>query len=160
MIRSITAAALAFVIAGLSGPALGASAETLQIYGGMAKLEANKAEAAGAVMKAAAFHDDPAVLEEAAEDFASDRDQLAGYIEALGALNLSDSQRAALDAFAEGWNTAAEEGAALIEAASMESDYRARLATWWESLDDLDDTLDDALEEILEAEGVAFEDDD
>lgn len=157
MIRCIAAAALAAGLAALSTPALAASAETLQIYGGMAKLEANKAEAAGAVMKAAAFHDDAEVLEEAAEDFASDSDQLMGYVDALRALDLTGDQRAALDAFAEGWERASTEGAALIEAASMDPAYRARLSAWWEGLDDLDETIDEALEDILEAEGVGFD---
>jgi hypothetical protein len=135
-------------------------ADPLAVYGAMAKLEANKAEAAGAVLKAAAFHDMPEVLEEAAEDFESDHAQLMAYIALLQGMEISSAQRQAVDAFEAGWTEVAATGATLIAEASGDAAFRTRVVEWWESLDDLDDVIDDALEELLEEKGIVLLEDD
>lgn len=133
------------------------SAETLTLYAAMSKLEANKAEAAGALLLAAMPGHSDAVYEEAREDWESDGEQLEGYIAAIREMDLADDQRAAIDAFAEGWAEAVETGTPLVENFEDSAAYRARVFDWWESLDELDDAIDDALEDLLARHGVAFD---
>lgn len=154
MSRIRTALAAAF----LTLPAIPALAEsaiqpsdTLQIYAAMAKLEANKAEAAGAVMLAAAPDVSEEVAEEAREDFASDAAQIEEYFAILDKLPLTDEQAAALGTFKDGWREAVTTASAILESGDRQAAF-----DWWESLDGLDDVIDDQLEEILEDNGVAL----
>ncbi len=158
----ITALAAAGVLAGATFAHAhedGVPSETLAAYAAMSKLEANKAEAAGAVMLAAIPDLPASVREEAAEDYASDLAQMNGYIEALQGMELDAGQADAIAQFATLWGEASAEGAQLIEAATNTPEFHARAFDWWESLDGLDDLIDDALEEILEVHGVEFADD-
>lgn len=153
---------LAFAVAlAALGPAAGqaADAQTLRLYAALAKLEANKAEAAGALLLAAMPGHSDEVYEEAREDWESDAAQIEDYLEAISDMDLSPAQRDAVDAFAAGWREAVEAGNPLVAGYEDSQDYRDRVFAWWESLDGLDDTVDDLLEAILEEHGVAFEDD-
>lgn len=149
--------ALAAALSAAASAAPAADAQTLRLYAALAKLEANKAEAAGAVLLAAMPGHSDAVYDEALEDWESDVAQIEGYIEALADMEMTAEQRANVDAFAEGWRAAVEAGTPLIEDYEDSQDYRDRVFAWWESLDGLDDLVDDMMEEMLEAEGVAFE---
>lgn len=137
----------------------GPSRETLAAYAAMSKLEANKAEAAGAVMLAA-IPDLPAeVREEAEADFASDVAQIDSYIAVLREMELDPEHATSIERFATAWATASSAGADLIEAAEDTAEYRQSVFAWWEGLDELDDLIDNTLEELLEANGVALVDD-
>jgi hypothetical protein len=144
----------------LGGAALAADAETLRLYAALAKLEANKAEAAGAVLLAAMPNHSDEAFEEAVEDFESDSAQIAAYVDAILDMDVTDEQRAAVEQFGAGWAEAAEAARPLLSGYEDSESYRSRVFDWWESLDGLDDAVDDMLEDILEAEGIAFEDDD
>ena len=152
------ALAAALSLAGGSA-ALAADSETLRLYAALAKLEANKAEAAGAVLLAAMPNHSDEVYEEAVEDFVSDSAQIAEYVETILAMDITDDQRAAVAAFGEGWAEAAEAARPLLAGYEDSAEYRARVFDWWESLDGLDDSVDDLLEDILEAEGIDLGDD-
>jgi hypothetical protein len=143
----------------VAGHAVAADADTLRLYAALAKLEANKAEAAGALLLAAMPGHSDEIYAEAAEDWASDSAQIASYVSAIRELDLTDGQREAVERFATGWAEAAAAGDPLVAGYRDDAAYRAQVFDWWESLDDLDDLVDDVLEDILEAEGVAFEDD-
>lgn len=157
-INSLLAAACLSSVASLAlAESHSLTADTLAAYAAMSKLEANKAEAAGAVMLAAIPDLPDDVREEAAEDYASDLAQMDGYIEALNGMGLTEDQSAALNSFAEQWGAVSAEGTTLIAQAADTPEFHARVFAWWESLDDLDDLIDDALEEILEANGISFE---
>lgn len=131
--------------------------EVFAAYAAMSKLEANKAEAAGAVMLAAIPGLPDNVRSEAAEDYAGDLDQMAGYISTLRDMDLTEEQSDALDAFSKQWESASAEGTTLITEVEDTEEYRKQVFAWWESLDDLDDLIDDVLEGILETNGIALE---
>lgn len=131
--------------------------ETLAAYAAMSKLEANKAEAAGAVMLAAIPNLPDETRREAAEDYASDLRQMEAYITALRGMDLTDGQSAAVDSFASQWGGLSATGTTLIAEAADSAAYHERVFDWWESLDELDDLIDDALEGILEENGISFE---
>lgn len=123
---------------------------TLKAYAAMAKLEANKAEAAGAVLLGVATGGSG----EAAEDFRSDADQIAGYIAALKAMDLTEAQADAIAAFDAQWTEAAARGRDLMDS---DDATLADAVAWWESLDGLDDLVDDQMEDILAAHGAGFD---
>jgi hypothetical protein len=151
---------LASALAAMLGAnaALAADAQTLRLYAALAKLEANKAETAGALLLAAIPGHSDEVYAEALEDWESDVAQIQGYIDALGEMEMTDAQRAGVDEFAAGWAVAVETGTPIIENYEDTPEYRARVFAWWESLDGLDDAVDDMMEDILKEHGVGFED--
>jgi hypothetical protein len=137
-----------------------ATPDTLRLYAALAKLEANKAEAAGALLLAAMPDHSDAVYAEAVEDFESDSDAIAEYVEAILEMDITDAQRSAVEAFGAGWAEAAEAARPILAGYEDSAAYREMVFDWWESLDGLDDAVDDMLEDILEENGIAFEDDD
>ena len=154
--KSIAFAALLIAPTGLWAD--GHAGDTLAIYAAMSKLEANKAEAAGAVMLAAIPDLPEEVRAEAAEDYAGDLAQIDAYIEALRGMNLTDAQAGSVDAFATQWGTVSAEGTALIGAPEDTAEYHQRVFAWWERLDGLADLLDAALEVILDENGIELAD--
>lgn len=129
-----------------------AHSDAMQIYAGMAKLEANMAEAAGAVMAGAMAGDNTDIRAEALEDFNSDVSQIKGYVSALRDASLNDAQTQALDTFESEWTPIAEAGEKLLQ--SDAADIKEAAFEWWESLDGLDDLIDDQLEAILKDQGI------
>lgn len=126
--------------------------DALQIYAAMAKLEANMAEAAGAVMAGAMAGTDGDIRTEALEDFNSDVSQIESYVTSLRAASLNDAQTQALDMFESEWTPIAKAGEELLK--SDEADIQQAAFAWWESLDGLDDLIDDQLEAILKDQGI------
>lgn len=158
MIHGLRTAFFGAIVAAFAGMPFAAMADdTLKAYAAMAKLEANKAEAAGAVMLSAIPDLSDERRAEAQEDYTSDLEQIAGYIEALKAMDLAEGPAAAVEEFARKWQAASEAGADLLTRVEDTPEYHEEVFTWWESLDGLDDLVDDQLEAILEANGVAFE---
>lgn len=148
MKRLLQATAVATIA--LTGPAFAeVSTDTLKIYAAMAKLEANMAEAAGAVMLAAAARGDAEIIEEAREDYASDLAQIDAYIALLQSTDLNKAQSAAVTALVEQWGPIAAEGTTILE--HDDGVITEAAFAWWQSLDGLDDVVDDQLEAILEA---------
>jgi hypothetical protein len=141
-------------------PALAAdpTAETLRIYAGMAKLEANVVETAANVAIATLMFDAVDAYDETAEEAGEDIEAIAYYLAELRELSLSDDQKTGLDAFEAAWTPLAAEARALLDAAAGGKPDRAAVYAWWEKLERMDDIVDDKLEAILEAHGVAFED--
>ena len=124
----------------------------LHIYACMAKLEANMAEAAGAVMIGAMAGGNAEIRTEAREDFNSDAGQIENYVATLRATPLNGEQTQALESFVSQWEPIAEAGRNLL--ASEDDDIQQAAFEWWQSLDGLDDLIDDQLEAILEAQGI------
>jgi membrane protein YqaA with SNARE-associated domain len=160
--RLPTLLAATALAATMSAPSAGAAehgdmkkGDMMKVYAAMAKLEANMAEAAGAVMMAAAGAGDERMQGEAAADFQSDLGQIDAYVIALEGMELTDSQQKALDTFKSEWGDLVNVGRALIENADDSSAYRERVAEWWQSLDSVDDAIDAELEAILEEQGVS-----
>lgn len=151
---------VATVVAAVLGMSAAAAsdAETLRLYAALAKLEANKAEAAGALLLAAMPDHSDKIYEEAVEDWESDAAQIAGYLELLDGMEMTEEQRESLRTFADGWAAAVEAGTPLLKGYEDTPEYRQRVFAWWESLDGLDDAVDDMMEDILEAHGVALSD--
>lgn len=151
--------ALATALA-LAAPVVQAGdADTLRLYAALAKLEANKAEAAGAMLLAAMPDHSDEIYDEAVEDFESDAAQIAAYVEMVLDMDLTADQRAAVGRFGAGWAAAAEAARPLLAGYQDSPAYRARVFAWWESLDGLDDEIDDLLDDTLEDAGVSLDDD-
>lgn len=151
MTRTFTAGALAALM--LASPLQAeVGTDTLQIYAAMAKLEANKAEAAGAVILAAAAQGDEEILAEAREDYQSDLGQIQEYIAFLQEAPLSETQATAIASFVEQWEPVAAAGTELLN--QDDDTIRNEAYAWWESLDGLDDLVDDQLEAILADAGA------
>lgn len=147
----------AVALALLAAPAAAQDAEALKLYAMLSKLEANKAEAAGALLLAAMPGHSDEVYEEAREDWEADAAQIGDYIAEIRKLDLTADQREAVDAFAEGWAEAEAAGTPLVEGYEDSAAYRQRVFDWWEDLDGLDETIDDTLEELLADYGVTLE---
>jgi len=130
---------------------LSEAATPMAVYAAMAKLEANVAEAGGAVMLAAASGGADAVRGEAMADFQSDAGQIDHYVTALEGMDLSRGERETLDTFKAQWRESAPLGRALIENADGSDMVREQALEWWQSLDTLDATLDAQLKATLEA---------
>jgi hypothetical protein len=117
----------------------------------MAKLEANVAEAGGAVILAAASGGDDAIRGEAMADFQSDAGQIDHYVTALEGMDLSKGERETLDSFKTQWRGLSARGRALIENADGSDMIREQALEWWQSLDSIDNTLDAQLKATLDA---------
>jgi plasmid stabilization system protein ParE len=143
-----------------AAPALAAdpSAETLKIYAGMAKLEANLVETAANVAIATLMFDTVDAYDETAEEAEEDIEAIAYYLAELRKLGLSDDQKAGLDAFEAAWTPLAAEVKTLLDAAASGTPDRAAVYAWWEKLERMDDIVDDKLTAILETHGVPYED--
>jgi plasmid stabilization system protein ParE len=150
----LAAAALAAAPALAAGP----SPETLKIYAGMAKLEANVVETAANVAIATLMAGDVDAYDETAEEAEEDIEAIAYYLAELRKLALSDDQKAGLDAFEAAWTPLAAEAKALLDAAASGAGDGAAVYAWWEKLERMDDIVDDKLTAILTAHGVAYDD--
>jgi hypothetical protein len=155
---------LKFAIVGaalfMAGPAPSAevTAETLKIYAGLAKLEANVVETAGAVALASLMAGNVDAYDESAEEAEEDIEAIADYLTELRALGLTDAQRAALDEFEAAWAPLAAEAKALLSAAASGAVDRDAVYAWWERVERKDQIVDDALDATLETHGVSFDD--
>lgn len=164
LVKSAAATAIAAVLAapaalaeehGGGDKAMNEGARALKTYAAMAKLEANVAEASGAVMLAAASAGNETVRAEAMKDFQSDAGQIDKYVTALEDMDLSGDRKEALDTFKSEWRGLSNTGRALIENADDSSIYREKAFEWWQNLDAVDDTLDEQLEAILDEQNAA-----
>lgn len=152
--------AAALMAGGTFAPALASEAlSDLQIYGILSKLEANKAEAAGALLKHAFAAEGSPERAEAAEDFTTDAAAIEAYLELLEGQALPEDTAEELDEFKAAWAKAMA-GAAELQKVSVEANgiaqARARSYEWWESLDEADDAIDEALDGFLEAKAAAL----
>lgn len=102
--------------------------DPLQIYAGMAKLEANMAEAAGAVMISTMAGGDAEIRTEALEDFNSDAGQIENYVETLRAAPLNAEQSQALESFVSQWDPIARAGRDLL--GSDDADIQQAAFEW------------------------------
>lgn len=146
-------AAAALVATGIlsAGASVAHDSSALAVYAGFAKLNENIAEAAGAVMFGTHADAGEALRAEAIEDFRGDLAQLDGYIAKLRGMPLNPSQRSALESVAKDWAAAADAAEKLIDGKTATPDA---VSAWWESLDDIDDTVDDVLDAILRSENI------
>lgn len=129
----------------------------LQIYAAFAKLEANIAEAGGA-LALRALRTDEASRAELAEDYQDDIETIEDYVELLESFELTDEQRSALEAFRAAWEPVAAEGARLIAEEGDDLEVsRQEVSAWWDTTRDIDDTIDDALDGLLEVYGASIE---
>lgn len=134
-----------------SGLALAQDDSDLAVYAAMSKLEANAAEAAGGLAMA--------VLNggagDYAEAYAEDVTTFYGYLRTIEALD--PSQADIVGQLRDVWGPIEDDGEDIIaevQAGATAADLTDRVNTFWDSLDQLDDTLDDALESVLESNNL------
>lgn len=122
-------------------------------YAAFAKLESNLAEITAGTLMRRLLREDGAEAVAEVDDPDEDIAAAEAYVDQLEAMDLTEAEREALDAFKAGWSELMEMREALADADEVSRD---RLLAYWEKSNELDEATDGVLEAIVAGEGAGM----
>lgn len=128
--------------------------DTLAIYAGLAKLEANVDELAASLAMFALNEGEG----EFAENYDEDEGAVYGYLRALERLNITDEMRTELEDFRAAFKAVEDAGEEILEASDVTPEaLREDVNALYTQFEDLDDKVDGMLEALLTENSVVLD---